>query len=149
MGDLGSIPGLGRSPREGKSYLLQYSDLPNSFNCIVHGVTKSQTQLSDYHFHSTFHKLNFNNPTLHPPQTFPPLVIYSNDCISLLVPSHFSHVTLCALWSVTNQAPLSMGFSRQEYWSGWPCPPPFGSSRIRTPIRVSCVFCTGGRFFMA
>ena len=27
------------------------------------------------------------------------------------------------LWTVVRQAPLSMGFSRQEYWSGWPCPP--------------------------
>ena len=27
-------------------------------------------------------------------------------------------------WTVTRQAPLSMGFSRQEYWSGLPCPPP-------------------------
>ena len=28
------------------------------------------------------------------------------------------------LWTITFQAPLSMGFSRQEYWSGLPCPPP-------------------------
>ena len=28
------------------------------------------------------------------------------------------------LWTITHQAPLSMGFSRQEYWSGLPCPPP-------------------------
>ena len=28
------------------------------------------------------------------------------------------------LWTVTHQAPLSMGFSRQEYWSALPCPPP-------------------------
>ena len=27
-------------------------------------------------------------------------------------------------WTVIHQAPLSMGFSREEYWSGWPCPPP-------------------------
>ena len=42
-GDLGSIPGLGRSPGEGKGYPLQYSGLENSMNCIAHGVTKSQT----------------------------------------------------------------------------------------------------------
>ena len=30
----------------------------------------------------------------------------------------------CILWTVAHQAPLSMGFSRQEYWSGFPCPPP-------------------------
>ena len=38
---------------------------------------------------------------------------------------HFSHVQLFATpWTVAYQAPLSMGFSRQEYWSGLPCPPP-------------------------
>ena len=36
-----------------------------------------------------------------------------------------SYLTLCdTLWTVAQQAPLSMGFSRQEYWSGLPCPPP-------------------------
>ena len=39
--------------------------------------------------------------------------------------SYFSPVQLCVtLLTVTCQAPLSMGFSRQEYWSGLPCPPP-------------------------
>ena len=37
-GDMGSIPGLGRSPEEGKGYPLQYSDPENSMDCIVHGV---------------------------------------------------------------------------------------------------------------
>ena len=49
-GDLGSIPGLGKSPEEGKGYPLQYSGLENSMDCIVCGVTKSWTQLSDFHF---------------------------------------------------------------------------------------------------
>ena len=48
-GDLGSIPELGRSPGEGKGYPLKYSGLENSMDCIVHGVSKSQTQLSDFH----------------------------------------------------------------------------------------------------
>ena len=39
-GDLGSIPGLGRSPGEGKGYPLQYSGLENSMDCIVHGVER-------------------------------------------------------------------------------------------------------------
>ena len=43
------IPGLGRSPGEGNSYPLQYSGLENSMDCIVHGVTKSWTQLSKFH----------------------------------------------------------------------------------------------------
>ena len=50
--DLGSIPGLERSPGEGKGYPLQYSGLENSMNCIVHGVTKNWTQLSNFHFTS-------------------------------------------------------------------------------------------------
>ena len=51
VGDLGSIPGLGRSPGEGKGYPLQYSGLENSMDSIVPGVAKSRTQLSDFHFH--------------------------------------------------------------------------------------------------
>ena len=39
-GDLSSIPGLGRSPGEGNGYLLQYSGLENSMDCIVHGVQR-------------------------------------------------------------------------------------------------------------
>ena len=39
--------------------------------------------------------------------------------------SHFSHVLLfVTLWTIAWQAALSMGFSRQEYWCGLPCPPP-------------------------
>ena len=52
-GDLGSIPGLGRSPGEGKGYPLQYSDLENSMDCVVHGVANSWTRLGDFHFTST------------------------------------------------------------------------------------------------
>ena len=48
--NLSSIPGLGRSPGEGKGYPLQYSGLENSTGCIVHGVAKSPTRLSDFHF---------------------------------------------------------------------------------------------------
>ena len=50
VGDLGSISGLGRSPGEGKGYLLQYSGLENFMDCIVYGVAKSLTRLSDFHF---------------------------------------------------------------------------------------------------
>ena len=49
-GDLGSIPGLGRSPGEVKGYPLQYSGLENSMDYIVHGVAKSRTPLSNFHF---------------------------------------------------------------------------------------------------
>ena len=49
-GDLGLIAGLGRSPREVNSYSLQYSGLENSLDYRVHGITKSWTPLSDFHF---------------------------------------------------------------------------------------------------
>ena len=51
-GDLGLIPGLGRSPGEGKGYPLQYSGLENSTDCIAHGAAKSRTQRSSFHCHS-------------------------------------------------------------------------------------------------
>ena len=55
VGDLGSIPGSGRSPREGNGNPLQYSCLENPMDgglwqAIVHWVTKSRTQLSDFTF---------------------------------------------------------------------------------------------------
>ena len=43
VGDRGSIPGLGRSPGEGKGYPFLYSGLENSMECIVHGVSESYT----------------------------------------------------------------------------------------------------------
>ena len=52
-GYLGSTPGLGRSPGEGKGYPLQYSGLEISTDWIVHGVTKSRTQPGNLHFHRT------------------------------------------------------------------------------------------------
>ena len=51
-GGPGSIPGLGRSNGEGTGYPLQYSDLETSMDSTVHGITKSQTWLSDFHFTS-------------------------------------------------------------------------------------------------
>ena len=50
-GDLSLIPGLERSPGEGKGYPFQYSGLENFMYCIVHGVAKSWTPLSNFHFH--------------------------------------------------------------------------------------------------
>ena len=56
-GDLGSIPGLGRSPGEVKGYPFQYCGLENSMNrgawqATVHRVAKSQILPSDFHFQS-------------------------------------------------------------------------------------------------
>ena len=63
--------------------------------------------------------------------------------------SHFSRVQLFATpWTVAHQAPLPVGFSRQEYRSGLLCPSPgdLSDPRIKS---VSCSSCTAGRFFIA
>ena len=62
VGDLGLIPGLGRSPGEGNGYPLQYSGLENSMDCIVHGITKTRTQPSDFHSltHGTLREASWN-----------------------------------------------------------------------------------------
>ena len=54
--DLGTIPGLGRSPGERKGYPLQYSGLESSMDGIVYGVSKSLTGLSNFHFILYFFK---------------------------------------------------------------------------------------------
>ena len=62
--------------------------------------------------------------------------------------SRFSRTQLFAtLWTVTYQAPLSIGFSRQEYWNGLPCPPPgdLPSPGIEPASLVSPAL--AGRFF--
>ena len=62
--------------------------------------------------------------------------------------SCFSRVQLFATpWTVAHQAPLPMGFSRQEYWSGLRCPSPGESSWLRDWTCLSCRSCTAGRFF--
>ena len=62
--------------------------------------------------------------------------------------SRFSHVQLFAtLWTAARQAPLSMGFSRQECWSGLPCPPPgdLPNPGIK-PVSLSSPALAGGFF---
>ena len=93
------VPYLGweDSPGDTNSYSLQYSGLEHSMDCIVHGVAKSWTRLSDLLFHFFFF-----------------------TCTRIL-----SHVWLFATpWTVALQAPLSVEVSRQRYWSGLPFPTP-------------------------
>ena len=63
--------------------------------------------------------------------------------------SCFCHVLLCAtLWTVAHQVLLSMGFSRQEYYSGFPCPPPgdLPNPGVK-PTSLTYVFCMVGWLF--
>ena len=55
-------PWVVKIPGEGKGYPLQYSGLENSMDCIVHGVAKSQTRLSDFHFPQSTYTVGY---TLH------------------------------------------------------------------------------------
>ena len=66
VGDLGSVPGLGRFPGEGNGNPLQYSCLENRMDggawwSIIHGVAKSRTRLSDFTFTFTFFQLEFHH----------------------------------------------------------------------------------------
>ena len=62
--------------------------------------------------------------------------------------SHFSCVQLFAtLWTVAHQAPLFMGFFRQEYWSGLPCPSPGNLLTKRSNLKSLTSFALAGRFF--
>ena len=64
--------------------------------------------------------------------------------------SYFSCVQLFATQrTIACQAPLSMRFSRQEYWSGLPCPPPGDLLNRGIEPKASCIFCIAGGFFTA
>ena len=94
--------GLGKSPGEGKGYPLQYPGLENSMDCMVHGVTKGQTRLRNFHTYTYIFKRGKR---------------YTYACACVL--SHFTCAQfLATLWTIPHQAPLTMGFSRQEHWSG-------------------------------
>ena len=66
--------------------------------------------------------------------------------LKFVVVSLLSHVRIfCNLWTVAHQAPLSMGFPRQEYWSGLLFPSLGGSP---PPRNQTSIFCVTGRFFI-
>ena len=58
----------------------------------------------------------------------------------LLLPSHFSCVRLCVTpQTAAHQAPPSLGFSRQEHWSGLPFPPPMHEVKSESEVSQSCL----------
>ena len=117
VGDLGSIPGLGRSPGDGKGYPLQYSGLEDSMDCIVHEVTKSRTGLSNLRFSTSLdlaHGLNWSNSIHiltawpHTRSTFQPRAPHrlSVACKALMEQTSFqAHIqpllsSECVLWGL-------------------------------------------------
>ena len=72
--------------------------------------------------------------------------MYKYICACVL--SHSSHVQpLATLWTISCHAPLSMGFSRQEYWTGLPCPPPGNLPDPGLKPASSVIPCIAGGFF--
>ena len=113
-GDSGSIPGWSRSPREGHGSLLQYSCLENPMDRVA--------------WQDTVHAVA---KSLDKTATFTVFIaVYA--CV-------LNHVRLF----VTHQAPLSLGFFRQGYWSGLPCPPPGDLPHAGMKPHNSCVSCIG------
>ena len=70
----------------------------------------------------------------------------SNE-VCVYAQSFQSCMTFCNQWTRACQAPLSMGFSRQQFWSGLPCPPLGASSWPRNWTHVSGISCIAGRVF--
>ena len=62
--DLGSIPGLGKCPGEGKGYLLQHSGLENSMDYTVPGVAKSWIRVTYFYFHKKENKFSLKKQNL-------------------------------------------------------------------------------------
>ena len=104
VGDLGLIPGLGRSPGERNGYPLQYSGLENSVDCIVLGVTKSWTVLSNFHFppwqglsHGLFAYCN-------PPNSLFPSIKISSSCVGICTCSPWLETLNCNSLLVPNKS---------------------------------------------
>ena len=106
--DLGLIPGLGRSPGEGKGYPLQYSGLENSMDCVIHEVTKSQTRqrLSPFTFtvSNVLSSWCFSLKKKKTPEILFNLVIL-HDCIVLWITTLSN--SFCSILSFAGMIPLN------------------------------------------
>ena len=84
---------------------------------------------------------------LHLVVIYHPFYVLLSSCVHACMLSCFSCVRLfVTLWTIAHQASLSLGYSRQKYWSGLPCPPPGVSSWLRDWTWISCI---ASRFFTA
>ena len=107
-GDLGSIPGLGRSPGEGKGYPLQYSGLENSMDYTFHGVANNWIGLSEFHFNFT--------PYLGFSQFFVILFFFQSFFLfAFHFESFFGHIFKSVILSSVLWSPL-MSTSKVLFW---------------------------------
>ena len=113
VGDPSLVPGLGRSSGGGNGNPIQYSFLENSMDGGAQsiGVAKSQTQLGNFSFSFTSLIHTYINISFHTH-----FISHTHRNTSVLSGSVTSDSVI--LWTVAYQAPLSMGFSRQEHWNG-------------------------------
>ena len=126
--DTGSIPGSGRSPGGGHGNPLQYSCLEHPMDrgawwATVYGVAKSLAQLKWLSTHTWMYDI-CRVLCVCEKWSWQPFVFYFSiyPCVCL---SPLSRVWFFVNpWTLAHQAPLSMGCSRQEYWSGLPFPSP-------------------------
>ena len=137
MQETGSIPGLGRSSGEGVGCPLQYSwallvaqlvkNLPAMWETWVWKIWRRERLPTPVFWPREFHGLY--SPWSHKElDTTEQISLHFTLCLLLLL-SHFSHVRLCATpETAAYQAPPSLGFSRQEHWSGLPFPSPMHES---------------------
>ena len=102
------FPGLQAHQRLGAAWKVKMweTDTPGSYN--------------PEHTHAVYTRLRNHSCGTFCERTYTPAAPITSCMLS-----HFSHVQICAtLWTIAHQAPLSMGFSRQEYWSGLQSPSP-------------------------
>ena len=87
----------------------------------------------------------------YPPTPLKSYLFFTQPAVSQDLPlawdRHRSRWLFVTLWTIPNQAPLSMGFSRQEYWSGLPCPPPGNLPDPRIKPESLMPPALAGRFF--
>ena len=132
---------------EGNGSPLQYSCLKNpmdrgAWQGIVHGVTRVEHSLASKPPPLPYHWRDWN---LEHKASWAVLLLYYIFCWCV---QSLSHVPLCVTpGTVTCQAPLSMGFSRQEYWSGLPFPPPEDLADLRIASEFPVSPALAGRFF--
>ena len=115
--------GLGRSPGSGKGYPLQYSGLENSMDYRVHGVAKSRTRLSSFHFHTTNYQFNSAQscPTLCDPmnRSTPGLPVHHQLPESTQTHVHWVGVAIQPSHPLSSPSPPAFNLSQHQGLSQW------------------------------